>query len=96
LSTRESRPQGAAPETATKQSAAILNPDTVTWPEDTVTWREVLDHIDQAFGCGYDLGYAHGRNDRLGDDDHARRHDLACRTIGLRPHSGSPLLAVAS
>jgi hypothetical protein len=61
-----------------------------------VPWAEVLDHIAAAFQAGYDQGYAEGRNDRLEDEQHAAVHDLACRTIGLRPHNGPPLWAVAS
>jgi hypothetical protein len=89
----ETRARGAGHETAaTKQQSAPI----LATAADVVPWSEVLEHIDRAFGCGYDLGYAHGRNDRLEDDDHARRHDLAYRTIGLRPQNGPPLWAVAS
>jgi hypothetical protein len=59
-------------------------------------WPEILDHINAAFTAGYNQGYTHGHNDRLEDEQHAVAHDLACQTIGLRPHDGPPLWAVAS
>lgn len=58
--------------------------------------RELLDHIAAAFTAGRAQGYAEGRNDRLEDERLAAVHDLACRTIGLRPHDGPPLWSVAS
>lgn len=61
-----------------------------------ITDNELLDHIAAAWAAGYDQGYAEGCNDKTEDEDQAATHDLACRTIGLRPHNGPPLWAVAS
>lgn len=58
---------------------------------------ELLDTIHAAFVAGYDLGLAHGRADRARDEEDAAIHDLACRTIGLRPdNADAPRWAVAS
>jgi len=62
-----------------------------------VPWSEVLDHIAAAFTAGYDRVYATGRNDRLEDERLDAIHDLACRTIGLRPDDADvPRWSVAS
>jgi len=57
---------------------------------------ELLETIHAAYVAGYNVGYAHGHNDRESDLQDAAVHDLACRTIGLRPHDGPPLWQVAS
>lgn len=66
---------------------------------DRVAWREVLDHVAAAHAAGYEMGYAHGRNDLAEDEQRAAVHDLACRTIGLRPlafdDDDAPLWSVA-
>jgi hypothetical protein len=61
-----------------------------------ITDDELLDHIAAAFTAGYDLGMAHGRNDRLEEDHLAAVHDYACMVIGIREHDGPPLWSVAS
>lgn len=64
-----------------------------------VAWSEVLDHVAAAYTAGYDMGYAHGRNDLAEDEQRAAVHHLACQTIGLRPAAlrdgDAPLWSVA-
>jgi hypothetical protein len=64
--------------------------------DDRVSWDDLIDHIVAAHIAGYDLGYAHGRNDRADDEGQAYAHDIAARTVGLTPEKAPPRWAIAS